>query len=138
MKTLTINQPFATLIVEGLKEYEFRTWKTNYRGEILIHAGKGVDKKAMKRYEYLGLEYPKGCIIGKATITDCIKIDDNARQMLKEKNSIIYSNIIDNIDWNGYGFKLENVEKLENIEVCGKLSFWEFDYPQICEKRKEV
>ena len=50
MKTLTINQPFATLIVEGLKEYEFRTWKTNYRGEILIHAGKGVDKKAMKKY----------------------------------------------------------------------------------------
>mgnify|MGYP004630431717 FL=1 len=138
MKTLTIKQPFATLIVEGLKEYEFRTWKTNYRGEILIHAGKGVDKKAMKKYEYLGLEYPKGCIIGKATITDCIKIDDNARKILKEKNSIIYSNIIDNKDWNGYGFKLENVEKLENIEVCGKLSFWEFDYPQICGKRKEV
>ena len=137
MKTLTIKQPFATLIVEGLKEYEFRTWKTNYRGEILIHAGKGVDKKAMKRYEYLGLEYPKGCIIGKATITDCIKIDDDARKMLKEKNSIIYSNIIDNKDWNGYGFKLENVEKLEHIEVCGKLSFWEFDYPQICGKRKE-
>ena len=85
----------------------------------------------MKKYEYLGLEYPKGCIIGKATITDCIKIDDNARKILKEKNSIIYSNIIDNKDWNGYGFKLENVEKLENIEVCGKLSFWEFDYPQI-------
>ena len=123
MKTLTINQPFATLIVEGLKEYEFRTWKTNYRGEILIHAGKGVDKKAMKKYEYLGLEYP---------------IDDNARKILKEKNSIIYSNIIDNKDWNGYGFKLENVEKLENIEACGKLSFWEFDYPQICGKRKEV
>lgn len=138
MKTLTINQPFATLIVEGLKEYEFRTWKTNYRGEILIHAGKGVDKKAMKKYEYLDLEYPKGCIIGKVTIADCIKIDDNARKILKEKNSIIYSNIIDNKDWNGYGFKLENVEKLENIEVCGKLSFLEFDYPQICGKRKEV
>ena len=137
MKTLNINQPFATLIVEGLKEYEFRTWKTNYRGEILIHAGKSVDKKAMKKYEYLGLEYPKGCIIGKATITDCIKIDDNARKILKEKNSIIYSNIIDNKDWNGYGFKLENVEKLENIEVCGKLSFWEFDYSQICVKLKE-
>lgn len=138
MKTLTIKQPFATLIVEGLKEYEFRTWKTNYRGEILIHAGKAVDKKAMKKYEYLGLEYPKGCIIGKATITDCIKIDDNARKILKEKNSVIYSNIIEDKNWNGYGFKLENVEKLENIEVCGKLSFWEFDYPQICGKRKEV
>ena len=88
MKALTINQPFATLIVEGLKEYEFHTWKTNYRGEILIHAGKGVDKKAMKKYEYFGLEYPKGCIIGKATITDCIRIDDDARKMLKEKNRL--------------------------------------------------
>lgn len=82
MKTLTIKQPYATLIVEGLKEYEFRTWKTNYRGEILIHTGKGIDKSAMKKYESLGLEYPRGCIIWKATITDCIKIDDNARKML--------------------------------------------------------
>ena len=40
MKVLTIKQPFATLIAEKLKEYEFRTWKTKYRGEIFIHAGK--------------------------------------------------------------------------------------------------
>ena len=137
MKTLTIKQPYATLIMEGLKEYEFRTWKTNYRGEILIHAGKGIDKKAMKKYEYLGFEYPRGCIIGKATITDCIKIDDNARKMLREKNGVVYSNVIENSKWNGYGFKLEKMEKIDPIEICGKLSFWEFDYPQICGKRKE-
>ena len=41
MKAITIKQPFASLIAAGLKEYEFRTWKTKYRGEILIHAGKG-------------------------------------------------------------------------------------------------
>ena len=40
MKVLTIKQPFATLIIEGYKEYEFRTWKTKFRGEFLIHAGK--------------------------------------------------------------------------------------------------
>ena len=51
MKAITIKQPFASLIAAGLKEYEFRTWKTKYRGEILIHAGKGVDKKAMKKFE---------------------------------------------------------------------------------------
>ena len=55
MKVLTIKQPFTTLIAEGLKEYEFRTWKTKYRGEFLIHAGKGVDKKAMERYKHLTL-----------------------------------------------------------------------------------
>lgn len=55
MKAITIKQPFASLIAAGLKEYEFRTWKTKYRGEILIHAGKGVDKKAMKKFEHLNL-----------------------------------------------------------------------------------
>lgn len=85
MKVITIKQPFATLIAEGLKEYEFRTWKTKYRGEILIHAGKGIDKKAMERYKYLGLEYPSGCIIAKVSITDCIKIDDEIRKMLEKK-----------------------------------------------------
>ena len=28
MKVLTIKQPYATLIAEEKKEYEFRTWKT--------------------------------------------------------------------------------------------------------------
>ena len=128
MKVLTIKQPYATLIAEGIKEYEFRTWKTIYRGDILIHAGKGIDKKAMKKYEHLNLEYPSGCIIAKCTITDCILIDDEARKMLKQKNPIVYFNIIENTDWNGYGFKLENVKKVRPIEVNGKLSFWNYDY----------
>ena len=29
MKVLTLKQPWASLIVEGYKEYEFRSWKTN-------------------------------------------------------------------------------------------------------------
>ena len=45
MKVLTIKQPWASLIVNGYKEYEFRTWKTNFRGEFLIHAGLGVNKE---------------------------------------------------------------------------------------------
>lgn len=128
MKVITIKQPFATLIAEGLKEYEFRTWKTKYRGEVLIHAGKGVDKKAMKKFLHLNLEYPKGCIIAKANITDCIKIDNDARCMLKQKNELVYSNIIENTEWNGYGFKLENVEKIKPIEINGKLSLWDYEY----------
>lgn len=130
MKVLTIKQPFASLIVEGLKEYEFRTWKTKYRGEFLIHAGKGVDKKAMEKFKDFNLDYPSGCIIGKVTLTDCIKIDDEARKMLKEKKSIVYDSIINNTDWEGYGFKMENVEKIKPIKIDGKLSFWEYDNKQ--------
>lgn len=40
MKVLTIKEPWATLILEGKKTIETRTWNTNYRGIILLHASK--------------------------------------------------------------------------------------------------
>lgn len=126
MKVITIKQPFSTLIAEGIKEYEFRTWKTKYRGEILIHAGKGINKKAMEKYADLNLEYPSGCIIAKANLTDCISINDEVRKMLKEKNFSVYQHVISDHSWQGYGFKLENVEKITPIEVNGKLSLWDY------------
>lgn len=128
MKVITIKQPFASLIVENIKKYEFRTWKTNYRGKILIHAGKNVDKNAMKKFEKYNLDYPTGCMIGIASITDCIKVDDNFRNILKSENDLVYSNAIKNKEWNGYGFKLEKISKIEPIKVNGKLSLWEYDY----------
>lgn len=127
MKAITIKQPFATLIAEGLKEYEFRTWKTNYRGEVLIHAGKGIDKKAMKRYEHLNLEYPSGKIIAKATITDCVYVEESLKKELNQKNELVYYGIINkDSTWEGYGFKLENIKKTDPIEAKGKLGFWEY------------
>ena len=127
MKVITLKQPYATLVAEGLKEYEFRTWRTKYRGEILIHAGKGVDKKAMGKFNHLNLEYPKGCIIAKAVITDCVEITNEQRKMLKDKNSLVYSGIVDDLNWKGYGFKLENIKKIEPIYINGKLSLWDYN-----------
>ena len=49
MKVLTIKEPWASLIINGYKEFEFRSFKTNYRGKILIHAGLTLEKNnAMK------------------------------------------------------------------------------------------
>ena len=129
MKVLTIKQPFATLIAEGLKEYEFRTWKTKYRGNILIHAGKGIDKKAMERFKDLKLEYPTGCIIAQATITDCVYVDENLKKELKQKDKKVYYGVTrQDSNWKGYGFKLENIKKISPISVNGKLSLWEYEY----------
>ena len=44
MKVLTVKEPWASLIINSYKKYEFRSWKTNYRGKILIHSGKSMDK----------------------------------------------------------------------------------------------
>jgi hypothetical protein len=37
-KVLSIKQPYAMLICAGIKTVENRTWKTDYRGKLLIHA----------------------------------------------------------------------------------------------------
>ena len=133
MKVITIKQPWATLIAEGYKEYEFRTWYTKYRGDILIHAGKSVDKNAMARFKEYNLEYPTGCIIAKAKLTDSIYVDKAFVDKVYPKNPLVYSGIksrtiVDNNSWDGYGFKLENVEKIKPIYINGQLGLWEYDY----------
>lgn len=130
MKVITVKQPFATLIAEGLKRYEFRTWKTKYRGDILIHAGKAVDKKAMKKFSCLGLSYPTGCILAKAHLSDCVLVDDKLREDLKKENALVYSGVVKDFNWKGYGFFLDNVEKIRPIYVNGALSLWNYPYDE--------
>ena len=81
----------------------------------------------MKRYEKLNLNYPKGKIIAKVNLTDCIEVDNNLKSKLKEKNYLVYQGAI-NSNKKEYAFKLENVEKIEEISIKGKLSFWDYDY----------
>ncbi|KXG09931.1 hypothetical protein AT864_01491 [Anoxybacillus sp. P3H1B] len=53
MKAITIKQPWATLIALGEKKFETRSWKTNYRGKIAIHAGKTIDYEAFYESEII-------------------------------------------------------------------------------------
>lgn len=45
MKALSIQPLYATLIAMGEKWIELRSWKTNYRGWILICASKAINKR---------------------------------------------------------------------------------------------
>ena len=49
------------------------------------------------------------------------------RKILQVKNPLVYGSIIKHTEWLGYGFKLENVKKIEPIEINGKLSFWDYE-----------
>ena len=121
MKVITLKQPWATLIVEGIKKYEFRSWKTNYRGKILIHAGSGVDKEGMKRVEYLNLEYPKSRIIGEVEIVDCIELNDELNKKINNENIIVYGNK----NRTGYAWVLKNSKKINDDRIVkGKLGIW--------------
>lgn len=127
MKVITIKQPFASLIAAGLKEYEFRTWKTNYRGKIYIHAGLGTDRKAIEKFKDYNLEYPKGEIIAVAELVDCIMIDEEVKKELQAKNSLVYSGVIHDTSFQGYGFQLANIRKVKPISVKGKLGLWNYE-----------
>ena len=127
MKAITIKEPYATLIAEGYKKYEFRVWKTNYRGDILIHAAKNYDKKIIEKYNDRNLKYSPGKIIAKATLTDCIEVDEELVKKLLEEDSLVYSNLKRERDKKLYGFKLDNIEKINSIEATGKLSLWEYN-----------
>lgn len=48
MKCLSVEQPFAELIVQGRRTIEIRTRNTKFRGEFLIHASHKIDKDICK------------------------------------------------------------------------------------------
>lgn len=127
MKVITIKEPYATLILEGFKEYEFRTWKTSYRGEILIHAAKGYDKDNLNRFKDRKLKYNPGKIIGKAIISDCVEVDEKLKKELLNKDKEVYKNLSKERNKKIFGFKLENVEKINPIEVKGQLGLWNYN-----------
>lgn len=77
---LSIQQPWAWLIVNGHKDVENRDWPTNIRGWIGIHAGKTFDRES---YDYVQEMYPEihmpavgqfpmGGIVGRAYLSDCV------------------------------------------------------------------
>jgi hypothetical protein len=72
---LSIRQPWASFVVSGLKSVELRTWPTNYRGWMWIHAGKLFDAGAM---EILGLSpehFRRGGLVGIAHLASCDVIE---------------------------------------------------------------
>lgn len=82
MRTLSVRQPWAWLIVNGHKDVENRTWPTLYRGPLLIHASKTVCKRDFEaqRAEVLAEfgvqvpeldDLPRGGVVGQARLTHC-------------------------------------------------------------------
>ena len=47
MKTISVKQPWSYLICSGIKDVENRSWKTNFRGRVLIHSSKKISDAIM-------------------------------------------------------------------------------------------
>jgi hypothetical protein len=116
MKTLSIRQPWAWAICNAGKDIENRNWYTNYRGPILIHASKSIDKTGYEFLETRNIIPPlanvidRGGIVGYAEIINCV------------------TSSLSPWFFGKYGFVLKNQKQLQFCKCMGQLRFFNVNY----------
>jgi len=124
VKTLSIQQPWAALIAAGVKTIEVRTWRTEYRGPLLIHATKrssfrrspDVDPTDYADPELLGAN---GVVVAEGRLVDC-----RVAQPQDAKSAL----------WTpppgSFAWMLEDVRRLTTfVPLRGRLGLFDVDLP---------
>lgn len=126
LKALSVRQPWTWSILHLMKPVENRSWSTNYRGPVALHAAKGMTEdewydglytasQAAKVTPFiLGMKFPGrkelqfGGIVGTVEIVDVVTEMDSP--------------------WffGPYGFVLANPKPVEFIPVKGALGFFDW------------
>ena len=130
MKVLSLTEPYATLIKEKKKRIETRSWKTNYRGELYIHASSTKisgetksNKELMLLLDNLPLNF--GHIICKCNLVDCVYMTKEYVENIKNNNYQEY--ICGEYKEGRYAWVLENITPLKTpIKAKGQLNIWQF------------
>ena len=133
-KVITLWQPYATLIATGIKRYETRSWPTDYRGPLLIHAAKrpmGTDEMNLinrLRNDYPRLkisrnpeDYPLGAIVCKTELFNCLPAG-------------YPPNFIEKAVGNWHPFRwawfLTEIVPLDPIPARGYQGFWNYSHSE--------
>lgn len=88
MKALSIRQPYAGLVVAGIKNVENRSWITSYRGPLAIVSTKSPDAKQWwepmrEKCRALGVEFPEalckvnGAVLGVVDFNYEVYVDED-------------------------------------------------------------
>ena len=126
MKVLSIKEPWASLIMNGTKKIETRSWKTKYRGKIYIHASLYKAKITKPEvYELIkDMNFKCGYIICKCNLVDCIYMTDEYVNDMKTNHYEEY--ICGHYEVGRYAWIVEDVKVIEPIEAKGKLGLWNY------------
>jgi hypothetical protein len=89
LKCLTILQPWASLLMSGAKRFETRSWLTNHRGLLAIHAGQRFPPAAralcaIEPYRTVlreagfrdSADLPRGVVLGYVELSGCFPTED--------------------------------------------------------------
>lgn len=133
MKALTISQPYASLIARGQKWVENRTWGTEYRGPLAIHAGRGTQYLSTRELH----RYPAGAVIAVASLRSCILLDYAREEAAKGKlpytmrrDGLVAADLaalLAHEHTEGpYCWILGDVRRIDPIPYAGQRGLWEF------------
>lgn len=114
LKALTIRQPWADLILRGLKTIEMREWQVRHRGPFLIHTSSTVDWKAVQALGYDGVEdLPRGRLIGYAEISEVFQFDRESWLDRLKEHWVVHP-----LPEQSFGAVLTNVRAFERPVRC--------------------
>ena len=129
-KVLSFMQPYAELIKTGKKTIDTRTWKTEYRGKLFVHASATkISKSLCDNSVLMGLvkndKIDYGCIICSCELVDCIKMTD---EYVADMHDHHYEEYLCGIYESGrYAWILKNIEVLDiPIPAKGHLGLWDY------------
>jgi hypothetical protein len=83
---LSIRQPWVELILLGRKTIEVRTWTTNHRGMLWLHAGKAIDVSACKAHGVSCERLNRGELVGICELNDCVEFDESTWETLRPRH----------------------------------------------------
>lgn len=118
IKALTVSQPYASLIASGEKRVENRTWPTDYRGTLAIHAGTG--RQYLTKIELEA--YNTGCVIALCTLVDCVRLG-----MLARYWPTLHASEYAQGPW---CWVLSDIRKIERYYIKGKRGLWDLSLPR--------
>ena len=113
VKAITIWQPWATFIAEGKKLIETRTWRTKYRGPLLICAGKHWDKQFSERSRYRF-----GVAVAVVDLADCRPMTPRDVQ-----------DALCDFEPGRYAWMLKNIREIKPFPVRGRQMLFDVEYP---------
>lgn len=133
MLTLSLMQPWASLIVMGIKTIETRRWQTSHRGPMLIHASQrkagalvAAELPIAKHIPHFN-QLPFGAIIGQVNLT-AIRLINNLHLPVTEiARQSLELNAFGDETYNRYAWLLEDaVSFTQPVPARGHLHLWEY------------
>lgn len=74
---LSIRQPWVELILSGRKTIEVRSWPTQHRGELWLHASTTRNSNLLRKFSFRKEDLQFGALVGVCELQACIEFDDD-------------------------------------------------------------